>query len=176
MATTPTPIHELRLFVGGRSVLRQFREITDKLRLFDPGGATGLAVMPLDDDLHDELRRTYGTGDWLEQGPRLSSGDIAYCAKLSRAGPLAYIEAIADKGGFSQAAMAWRDGRVSVRPQFFAATSINSPIRARALWPMNVALHDIGAHPGPHQDALEVTGIARFASNADIIARAEPIP
>lgn len=169
---------ELRLFAGPLTVLRRFREVCKCTEILKVPGPLGLTVIPLDDGVHDALHRAYGTGDWLATGPRLSTGDLAFCGKASLAGPLAYLEAVVDGQHFHQAAAAWHQGVAVFRPQSLTLPLGESPQdgvtpprgRQRPLWPLNQALQQLGIRATDDADAIERSGLSSFADTREMIA------
>ena len=167
---------ELRLFVGTTVAVRRLASNVEAPRLFRLDGVARLAIWPIDDDLHDALHRTYGTGDWLKNAVRLSTRDLEFGAKYSLGEKLAYLEAVATPETFHQAAAAWRNGVMCVQP-----TALNlkedalQSQRPRKLWPLNVALTALGVSPVGRDDAIAASGLAHFASNAEILANAQQL-
>lgn len=178
---------ELRVFAGPLVVLRRFKSAAQAaadaaVAIYEVPSPMGLTVLPVDDRVHDALHRAYGTGDWLSEGPRLSTGDLSFGLKASMAGPLAYLEAVLDDDRFHQAAVVWRDGAFALRPQSLILATAETEHgtqpaggRQRSLWPLNQALQQLGVTPTPSADALEQSGLAAFADNDELRAASRRI-
>ncbi|MEO1206594.1 MAG: hypothetical protein AAFV45_09700 [Pseudomonadota bacterium] len=174
--TTESETCELRVIVGSGVAVRRFAASIGATNLFSLSGMGRLTVWPMYEDDHDALHRAYGTGDWSDQHIRLSSRDVEQCAKCSVGERLAYLEAIATADTFHQAAAAWLDGTMSVRPTSLSLNTAGQHIyRPRRLWPLNMALGALGITPtSPETDAMAESGLGQFASNADLMANAMP--
>ncbi|MFU8873940.1 hypothetical protein [Micromonospora sp. SL4-19] len=75
-------------------------------------------------------------------------------ARWSRQGPVAYLEAEFAGGLGHQSAVVWLGGEVSWGPRFDGA--LDGP---RAEWPINAALVQLGAEPGPWIDPFAELGL-----------------
>ncbi|MEL7049719.1 MAG: hypothetical protein AAFO75_12325, partial [Pseudomonadota bacterium] len=161
------PPLELKLFVGTSGAIRALAGRAGNPPIYKPGTLEhDLLVLPMDDLTQDRLHRAYGTGDWPDPTIALSSGDLKVCAKVSLGGRLAFINAIAEHNGFHQSAAAWSDGHMSVRPLTLAAS--DQANRPRRLWPINVALAELGIPNTGQQDAMAASGLMQFASNDEL--------
>ncbi len=158
--------HRLQLFYGPLVVLRRYRQIVPEVRVFALTPQTQFFAMPLDDNLRDKLHASYGTGDWAESGPELSSGDKAFAAKASQGAQLAYLETDFFGGAGFQGAAVWEDARLVVAPasiEFGADTR-----RPISIWPINTALKRMGIKPLAGSDCFETIGLQHYRT-ADAI-------
>lgn len=167
----------MRAFAGGRPALRAICSLVPGARAYATAPGLGVFVLPLTDDVHDGLHRANGTGEWLELGaegfaPLLTTTDIACVAQASIGSALAWMEFCDGNGGMWQMAATWIDGAVAMKPNLLAA----GEARPRMLRPVNMALRLLGvkAAEGEAQDELAASGIDRYASPADLAARAMP--
>jgi hypothetical protein len=158
--------HNVRLFAGSARVLAAYRALAPMARTFALTSGAGVLVLPLDDDLHDTLHRAYGTGEWSEGPPLLSSGDMAFAAKASERGPLAYLETSYFGGAGHQTAVVWQGGEVLMGPMVLRRA--DQAERPAGLWPINAALRQlgVGAHEG--EDEFQSFGLGFYRSNEDI--------
>jgi hypothetical protein len=120
----------------------------------------GLFLVPITDELLDALG---------EQNPNVEdvtsevfwkfSGSLALVLqRVSNQGPIAYIETEYFGGVGTQAAAAWRDGRL-----------LMSPAKARR-GPINRALRHLGVRFTWPRDAFQTVGLHRYRNNDDWIA------
>ena len=135
--------------------------------------ASAFPVLPLDDDLHEQLHSVYGTGDWHEAGVLLSSSDLAFAAKASRGAVLAYIETNYFGGQGAQCALLWRDGVLALKPG--AMEEATARVRPRPLWPINVVLKALGVAARAGGDEFAELGLERWRHTEDIIENATEI-
>ena len=135
--------------------------------------AADVLALPLSHDLHDALHAAYGTGEWLDAGARISTGDQIFASQASRGSALAYLEIHTFGGVGEQSAALWLDGHTVLKPTTLAADL--AARRAPAFWPINVALKGLGIAPAADGDALAVVGLAAFRSNEDLVANAREI-
>ena len=156
--------HSLRLLVGPEAALRPFLALLPEARLVEPVPGAPLLVLAIDDERHDTMHEAYGTGEWLDAGPRLTSTDMAFCAAASRGAALAYIEIEYFAGEASQSAVLWRDGQMVIPPATLdVATATRRP---RALWPVNAALRGLGVVAQKDLDEFTTFGLDRWRSSA----------
>ena len=135
--------YSIRMFAGPALALRAYAEIVPGLLGFALTRDANLLVLPLTGDLHEILQAAYGTGEeWLEHGPRLSLGDLAFAKRASAGSELAYIEMNQEGAGFSQAAALWADAETVIKPAHLDAETATR--RPRAFWPVNAALKRLG--------------------------------
>jgi hypothetical protein len=108
-----------------------------------------MALVPLSDDLYDELTGSPPGDDPYEALEWLSQGAARWLADASRAAPLAYVEAEYFGGHGEQAAIVFKDGAVAQGP-------------ARApLGPINEALRALGVAAGGAHDEFDAVGLGR---------------
>lgn len=165
--------HQVRLFVGRARVLEPFVAASRLAAAFALTPRAEILVLPLDDDLHDALHRIYGTGEWRREPPLLSSGDMAFAAEASKAGPLAFIETSYFGSGGYQAAVTWQDGGVAFGPHVLKRS--DQERRASALWPVNAALRLLGIEGTAEHDAFQAFGLGFYRSNEDVWSMAARI-
>jgi hypothetical protein len=166
--------HEVRLFAGPRRALARIRELLPAAAVFALTPGAEIAVLPLDDDLHDALHRHYGTGSWHEDTAfGLSTGDMAFAADVSRAAPVAWLETSYAGGNGTQSAALWIGGALAVGPLSLDAGKAKS--RPPAFWPINVALRGLGIVATTGRDEFQTFGLAGYRSNDAIKAQAFPL-
>jgi hypothetical protein len=166
--------HHLRLFVAHPQVLVRFRAALPAVRLHALQAGAKLAVLSLDDDLHDALHRAYGTGEWLDMGAVwLTTTDIAFAARASQAGALAYIETDYAGGAGQQSAALWSGGDLALKPTTLDASAVGN--RPRSTWPVNAALRGLGVQALGGLDEFDSFGLGAYRSHDDIVARALPL-
>ena len=97
----------------------------------------------------------------------LSPAVEALARKVSRAGPIAYLEADMFGGTGSQAAVAWRDGEVWLEP---VATEFGWPPpdpAANWQWAFNLALRELGVDRGEGLDEFDAVSLGRHRHTED---------
>ncbi|MBU1211081.1 MAG: hypothetical protein KJ587_07395 [Alphaproteobacteria bacterium] len=163
--------HALRLFAGPLMTMRVFEQASRYARIYALRPAGSMFVVPLDDDLQDDLHRLSGTGDWLDDGPRISTGDMAFAARASQGAAVAYLETAYFGGAGEQSAVLWKDGRLVLGPLTMALTAARRP---RSLWPINAALRGLGVKTEGTQfaDEFDAIGLGEYRSHDDIAADA----
>ncbi len=163
--------HSLRLFAGPLLALRLFEQASEHAKIYGLTAASNLFVVPLDDDLQDDLHNVSGTGDWLEKGPRISTGDMAFAARASQGAAVAYLETEYFGGVGEQSAVLWKGGQLVLGPLTMEITMASRP---RSLWPINAALRGLGvnAEGSPFADEFEAFGLAAYRSHDVIAAKA----
>ncbi len=174
--------HAVCLFAGPKLALRPYLGLLDGQRLYALTARASAYVLPVDDRLLDALHARHGTGEWLTQpsyrdggAPRLTTTDLAFAAQASIRSALVYIETDYFGAMGWQAAAAWIDGAIAMRP----ALAHTSEARAVKLLPVNGALRLIGinaAHTTPGDDEFTAFGLATYRSNQAICERAIPVP
>lgn len=165
--------HGLSLFAGPPDVLGRITAILPAARAVWLTPGADIAALPLTEEVHDALHRVNGTGDWLEQGPRVSSSDMAFARRLSEQGPIAYLEIDYGGDGFQQSAMLWMGGELSLGP--ITMTDEQGRTRAAHLWPVNQALRALGIRAHGGLDEFTAFGLGAFRSNEAILAGARPL-
>lgn len=166
--------HNVRLFAGRPDVLGAYRAVLPVAELFELTSNAEFAVLPLDDDLHDALHRVYPAGEWRAGAVRLSDGDMAFAARASERGPLAYLETNYFGGAGFQAAALWKDGSLVLAP-----VVLNVIVHAGippSTWPINTALRLMGLATHEDKDEFDSFGLGFYRSNADIWAMARAVP
>lgn len=160
--------HVVRLFAGPMLALMRVRVLLPHANVYALTPVPLLRVLPLDEDDYDALHASYGTGEWLETGPRLTSTDLDFGKEVSRGTWLAYLETnyFGSIGG--QSAVLWRDGAVAIGPVAVAPGSSRPP----ALMPINAVLRGAGVIAAAGRDEFETVGLDRWRSNDAIRAAA----
>jgi hypothetical protein len=165
--------HQVRLFVGHPNVLSRYHAVLPNVRLHTLVAGVALAVLSLDDDVHDALHKAYGTGEWLDDGAGLTSTDIAFAARSSKTGALAYIETAYFGGTGRQSAVLWIGGGIAIKPTSLETTAAGN--RPRATWPINAALRGLGVQATSGHDEFDSIGLGHYRSHDAILARALPV-
>lgn len=163
----------LRVFIGPIQALAALAGAQPGARLFELASDSELLVLPLDDDLHDALHASHGTGEWLDSGPRLTTRDLAAGAAASRGAKLAYLEADYSGEQGRQSAVVWVDGQISIRPVAMTAREARS--RAPSFWPVNAALRALGYKARPGLDEFTSFGLARLGSSSDVASHGRAV-
>lgn len=166
--------HSLRLFVGPAVALRIFEKASRNVRYYRLTPGADLLVVPLDDDLQDAIHDISGTGDWLEAGPRISTGDMDFAARASKGAAVAYVETEYFGGVGDQSAVLWKGGQLALGPLTMDSASAGRP---RSLWPINAVLRGLGIRIEPENafDEFEAFGLGLYRSHDDIADRAIPV-
>ncbi|MBU2581212.1 MAG: hypothetical protein KJ622_05810 [Alphaproteobacteria bacterium] len=166
--------HALRLFAGPLMAMRAFADASDHARIYRLRPEGALYVVPLDDDLHDDLHSIVGTGDWLENGPRISTGDMVFAARASKGAAVAYLETEYFGGIGEQSSALWKDGQLVLGPLHMDGSASRRP---RSLWPINAALRGLGVRIEGSQyvDEFEIFGLLDYRSHDDIAAKGHPL-
>jgi hypothetical protein len=115
--------HEVRLFVGHPNVLLRYRTALSGARIHTLVAGAALAVLSMNDDIQDALHKAYGTGEWLDDGAGLTTTDLAFAARASETGALAYIETAYFGGSGRQSAVLWFGGDVTIKPTSLESTA-----------------------------------------------------
>lgn len=162
--------HALKLFVAHARVLQRYQAIVPAARLYTLTAGATLAVLPLDDALHDALHKAYGTGEWIENSVALTLTDLAFATRVSDMGPLALIETGGGTDTFAECAALWIGGKQSFKSMWLdRATAGNRP---RATWPINAALRGLGLHAMAGLDEFDTFGLGLYPTNETVAARA----
>jgi hypothetical protein len=165
--------HHVRLFVGHPTVLLRYRTALPAARIHTLVAGTALAVLSIDDDIQDALHKAYGTGEWLDDGAGLTTTDLAFAARSSETGALAYIETAYFGGAGRQSAVLWIGGDITMKPTSLETTAAGN--RPRATWPINAALRGLGVQATAGHDEFESFGLDRYRSHDTILSRALPM-
>ncbi len=165
--------HAVRLFAGPILSMRAFSQASRYARTYALRPQANVVVVPLSDDLQDDLHGIVGTGDWLERGPRISTGDMAFAAKASRLAGVAYLETEYFGGVGEQSAVLWKGGVLGVGPLTYSMdATAKGGGRPRSLWPINVVLRGLGVVASGFIDEFEAFGLGDYRSVDDIERRA----
>jgi hypothetical protein len=162
--------HDVRLFVGHPNVLSRYLAAAPAARLHILTAGAALAVLSLDDELHDALHRAYGTGEWLDQGPSLTTTDLAFAARTSEAGAVAYVQTRYFGGAGSQSAALWIGGALTLKPIELDQKAAGN--RARSTWPINAALRGLGVQAAAGHDEFDTFGLGSYRSHDALVSRA----
>lgn len=165
--------HALKLFAGPSTAMRAFEKASSHAFVYRLRSESALCVVLLYDDLQDDLHRLSGTGDWLETGPRISTGDMVFAARASIGSAVAYLETEYFGGVGEQSSALWKDGQLVLGPLHMDDTVSGRP---RSLWPINAALRGLGVRIEGSQyiDEFEAFGLADYRSHDAIAGRAFP--
>jgi hypothetical protein len=117
--------------------------------------AQGIAIIPLTDDLYDEIA---GGGE-VERFEKLSPGVEEWARRISAVGPVAYIEAEFFGGTGGQSVVAWSEGSRVLGP-VHSEHAINEALRF-------FAVRVDGAH-----DEFDALGLGRHRNTNDWIVEA----
>ncbi|MBX9926874.1 MAG: hypothetical protein K2Y05_10990 [Hyphomicrobiaceae bacterium] len=174
--------HDVRLLAGPKLALRPYQDAVANLRIYALLPRAAAYVLPLDDDVLDALHARNGTGEWLSEPthaeaspPNLTTTDIAFAAKASTRSALVYLETNYFGRTGWQAAAAWIDGEIAMRP----ALAHTREARATKLLPINGALRLVGIvaqYTTTADDEFTAFGLTHYRSNAAIHERAIPAP
>jgi hypothetical protein len=151
--------------------LRALQATAPMARIFALTPAATLWVLPLEDEVHDALHLTFGTGEWLRGGAQLTNTDLVTVARLSQGSAIAYIETNYSGPAGTQSAALWRDGVVAMQPVTLDAGVSRPP----QFWPVNAALRSLGVVACPPDDEFTVFGLMKYRSHAMITASAAEI-
>lgn len=166
----------IRLYVGTPPGLRPFLAASVSARAYALTPAARLFAIPVTDDVQDDIHRVWGTGTWLETGPRIASGDMTFAARASKEAPVGYLERVAlDDGAIEDSAVLWTGGALRLGP-LTMLRGAGRPARARSLWPINVVLRGLGQTAEGRPDEAEAFGLVEhYASEADLVAKAAAV-
>jgi hypothetical protein len=164
--------HRIRLFAGPLPALRPFLAAAATARIFALGSAD-IVVFPLTDDVHDDLHAAYGTGNWLVDGPLLTTTDLAFAADASRGSGLAFLSTDFFGASGEQCAILWRDGGLALKPMRLSSELMQA--RSPSFWPINIALKGLGLLARPGEDEFTTFGLGRWRQTEDIVALAPEV-
>jgi hypothetical protein len=170
----------LKLLVGSDASLAPYARVRAGLVAYRLSAGSPFAVVPFDADLQDHLHAHYGTGEWLDAPDApLTTSDLAFAARASLAGPLAYLErwppvvgATADGTADApvEIALLWQAGVLALRPR--ALIAADRVRLAPPFWPINTVLRSLGVGVVPGLDEAAAFGLERWSTAADIVAAA----
>ena len=112
----------LQAFIGKADTLGKHTSDFQSARLVPL--TQGMALIPLTDDLHDEI----GSGDEVERFEKLSPAVEQWAQRISSAAPIAYIEAEFFGGDGGQSAVVWSGGSRVIQP-IHSQDAINQALR-----------------------------------------------
>jgi hypothetical protein len=167
--------HAVRVFAGPLVALRAFEQVSQHARIYALKPDATIFVVPYDEDLEDDVQQFQGTGDWLETGPRLSTGAMAFAARASQSAGIGYLETEYFGGVGEQSAVLWQNGALALGPLSMSADSGVVGRRPRSLWPVNAVLRGLGVRAGDHDDEFDALGLGSYRSLDAIVKRAQLI-
>src|SRR5262245_25520132 len=112
----------LQAIIGKQQTLAQHASEFQRARVVPL--AQGIAIIPLTDDLYDEI----ADGGGVERFEKLSPGVEEWTQRISVVAPVAYIEAEFFGGTGGQSAVAWSNGSRVLGP-VHAEDAINQTLR-----------------------------------------------
>lgn len=163
--------HNISLFYGPLPPLRAIAAVSSLARVFALAPKAQFYALPLTEAVRDDVHARLGTGDWLENGPMLTSTDMALAARASRGAALAYVETDYSGGTGRQNAVLWRDGALVLQPAELAFETT----RPVSLWPINAVLRALGVVASAGSDEFEAAGLASWRSNDHIAEGAQQL-
>lgn len=156
-------IDGLRLFVGPPLGLKAFTSLSPHAEVFALTQKASVLAVPLTDDLQDAVHASAGTGTWLDTGPRLASGDMAFAARASTAAALGYIEIFTSPEREEECGVLWSGGVLKLGPAGMIR-GVGVPARPRSLWPVNVVLRGLGIDSRGYADEGDAFGVRGYRS------------
>ena len=159
--------HSVKLFVGPLLVLRPFLEVSDHAGIYALTPDASLFVVPYSDELQDDIHGANGTGEWLEDGPRLSTGDMTFAARASATAKIGYLETEYFGGAGEQSAALWAGGQLVLGPLSLHVDGYGAG-RPRSLWPINAVLRGLGVETDGRMDEFDAIGLGNYRSNSAI--------
>ena len=157
----------MKLFVGPLLVLRPFLEVSDHAGIYALTPDASLFVVPYGDQLQDDIHGSNGTGEWLEEGPRLSTGDMTFAARASGTAKIGYLETEYFGGAGEQSGALWVGGQLVLGPLSLHMDGDGAG-RPRSLWPINAVLRGLGVEAGGRMDEFDAFGLGNYRSNSAI--------
>lgn len=167
--------HAVRVFAGPLIALRAFERISRHVRVYALTPDASIFVVPFNEDLEDDVLQSQGTGDWLETGPRLSTGTMTFAARASQGASLGYLETEYFGGIGDQSAVLWQNGVLTLGPLSMSNDDAAVGQRPRSLWPINTVLRGLGVRSAGHDDEFDALGLGAYRSLAAIAERAQLI-
>ena len=149
----------LQALLGRPGLLRAHLDAHPLARVVPLG--QGIGMIPVTHALREGLEAGSGGGVREEAYPEgiyyLSAAVVAWAERISRDGPVAYVEADYFGGVGTQGAVAWHNGRVILGP----LVTEREPSRAAAI---NRALRLLGATADEAVDEFGAVGLSRQRS------------
>jgi hypothetical protein len=119
----------------------------------------GLGLLPITDELYDEVRQEDAPLDpRLADGHLLPPGFDATLAAWSAAGPVAYVEAEYFGGTGSQFAVVWEDTELVLGPLL---KKVGEPAPTPGMSPISQALRRLGVSAAGYYDEFDAVGLGR---------------
>lgn len=140
----------LQAVIGKQQTLAQHAPEFQQARIVPL--AQGIAIIPLTDDLYDEI----ADGGEVDHFYKLSPGIEEWALRLSAVAPVAYIEAESFGGTGGQSAVVWSGGSRVLGP-LHSEDAINETLRF-------LGVRADGAH-----DEFDAVGLGRHRDTADWI-------
>lgn len=166
--------HSVRLFAGPLMVLRPFLEASQHAGIYALRPEANLFVVPFTDELQDDIHAITGTGEWLEKGPRISTGDLAFAARASSGAKIGYLETEYFGGVGEQSGALWSSGQLVLGP-LTLTTEGHGAGRPRSLWPINAVLRGLGVDLQGYDDEFDAFGLGQYRSNDQIVEQAHRV-
>jgi hypothetical protein len=132
--------------------------------LADPPARTdlrqGFVLVPITEDVRgpvDPSREALFDPDLSS----LTDSVVVLAERMSRAGPVAYLEVELFGGQGTQTGLVWRDGAIALGPLTHEFSSGEGPQLPRSRWPVNAALAELGASNADAADCFDALGLGR---------------
>jgi hypothetical protein len=167
--------HAVRLFAGPLVALRAFEQISRHARIFILTPDATVFVVPFDEDLEDDVHQFQGTGDWLDAGPRISTGAMAFAAWASQGAGISYLETEYFGGVGEQSAVLWQNGVLILGPLTMSSDGGAVGRRPRTLWPINAVLRGLGLRAEEGHDEFDAIGLSAYRSLDAVVERAQQV-
>ncbi len=157
--------YELRALVGKRSLLEQHatryqHTVMAKLR-------QGIALIPLSEDLPDEIQCLVDEPQPFEELWFLGSRVAKWAEEISKEGPIAYVEAEYHGGVGSQAAVVWDHEVVVLGPLKTEIVPLDKTLSALRGMPINRVLRQLGVVAEDTSDEFESAGLRQHRDMED---------
>jgi hypothetical protein len=140
----------LQAFIGKADALGKHTSEFQHARLIPL--TQGMALIPLTDDLHDEI----GSGDEAERFEKLSPAVEQWAQRISSGAPIAYIEAEIFGGVGEQSAVVWS-----------GSLRVIEPIHSQGA--INQALRFLGVRIDSAHDEFDAVGLGQHRDTHDWI-------
>ncbi|MFK3979599.1 hypothetical protein ACI2K4_04370 [Micromonospora sp. NPDC050397] len=132
---------------------------------------SGLAMLPLTDEVQQRITGDVRTDDPVPGFYDLSRGLADWARSLSYDGPVGYVHLEFHGGTGFHAAVGWRDGTIAWGPEFTANASYEAEAHYRFLPPgqggdmaINGLLRWLGVDRADHLDEFEAVDLVRHRS------------